>query len=225
MHRQTWWASTVLAVGLCACGTNNITNETPTPAPTSPSAGGTIDKLPAPTTSSDAAGTPAPTSPAPATTTSTPSPTATSSEAVVIGVRASTGSPGSPVDVQVFLDHSDGLFTGMQIDIAWDVGCLSVISGNDEMAACSANPALAPKEVLSRIHDPSILRAVFLSLSDVQPIGENTWLFACQFSVAPAPTTTQCPITLSNVIVSGPQGQRLPVTTVDGVVPIGQSPP
>jgi hypothetical protein len=141
--------------------------------------------------------------------------------AIVFGVQANGGVPGSPVEVQFYLRDSRGLVAGVQADVAWDANCLSVASGGDQTAACYGNSAI-PKNVSTRLRGPAFMRAIYFSLSDVEPIAQDTWLFTCVFTIAPSTTATQCPITLSNPILSDSKGGRLPVSAHNGVVPIAQ---
>jgi hypothetical protein len=180
MAGTRWWASAALAVGLCGCGNNDITN--------------------------------------------TPNATPTAGATVVVGIHDGAGSPGGSVDVQVFLEHSGGIVVGVQTDITWDPSCLFVVVGSGETVACTANPALSPKDVFTKIHDPSTMRAVVFSMSDVEPIQQDTWLFSCSFTINPATTATQCAVRLLNTIVSDSHGGRVPVSTADGVVQVVPSP-
>jgi hypothetical protein len=142
-------------------------------------------------------------------------------QAITIGVQASGGTPGSSVEVQVVLTGSNGLAAGMQTDISWDPTCVSVAMGGDT-PACSGNTAI-PKQLTTKLQSgANSLRALFFSMTDVDPI-KDAVLFTCQFNIDPATTASQCPINLSNVIVSDSKGGRLPATAASGVVQISQS--
>ena len=142
-------------------------------------------------------------------------------QAITIGVQASGGGPGDSVEVQIVLSGGNGLVAGMQTDIAWDSNCLSVASGSGDTAACYANTAI-PKTLSTKIRSGSSLRALYLSMSDVEPIAQDTWLFTCQFTIDPATSATQCPVTLTNLVVSDSKGGRLPATAASGVVRVNQ---
>jgi hypothetical protein len=142
-------------------------------------------------------------------------------QAITIGVQASGGTPGSSVEVQVVLTGSNGLAAGMQTDISWDPSCVSVAMGGDT-AQCYGNSQI-PKQLTTKLQSgASSLRALFFSMTDVDPI-KDAVLFTCQFNIDPATTASQCPITLSNVIVSDSKGGRLPATAASGVVQITQT--
>jgi hypothetical protein len=142
--------------------------------------------------------------------------------AITVGVLAPSGDPGGSVEVQVYLSGGSGLVAGVQTDMVWDPSCLSAVSASGNAAECSSNPAI-PKNLSTNIRSGSTLRAVFLSVSDVEPIAQDTWLFSCLFNIDAATTATQCPVNLVNAILSDSKGGRLPVTAVNGVVQIHQS--
>jgi hypothetical protein len=142
--------------------------------------------------------------------------------AITLNIQAGAGVPGGSVQAQVFLTGGNGLVAGVQTDIAWDSTCLSAVPGDGDAAECDVNPAIR-KQLSTRIRNPSTLRAVYLSMSDVKPIQEDTWLFSCQFTIDPATTARQCVISLVNVILSDSQGGRLPATAGATMVQINQS--
>lgn len=142
-------------------------------------------------------------------------------QAITLGVQTTGGDPGSSVEVQVFLTGGNRLVAGVQTDVTWDSNCLSVAMGSGDTAACYSNPAI-PKNLSTKIRSPSSFRVLFLSISDVEPIKQDTWLFTCQFNIDATTTATRCPVTLVNGILSDSKGGRLPVTAVNGVVQINQ---
>jgi hypothetical protein len=144
-------------------------------------------------------------------------------QAITVGVQTSDGNPGSSVEVQIILIGGNGLVAGMQTDISWDPRCVSVASGGGDTASCFANPTI-PKNLTTKIQGgSSLLRALFFSMSDVEPIKQDAVLFTCVFNIDPATTATQCPINLSTLIVSDSKGGRLPATVANGVVQITQT--
>ena len=143
-------------------------------------------------------------------------------QAITVGVQTSDGNPGSSVEVQIILIGGNGLVAGMQTDISWDPSCVSVASGGGDTASCFGNPTI-PKNLQTKIQSgSSLLRALFFSMSDVEPIKQDAVLFTCVFNIDPATTATQCPINLSNLVVSDAKGGRLPATAAPGVVRITQ---
>jgi hypothetical protein len=144
-------------------------------------------------------------------------------QAITVGVQASGGNPGGSVEVQIILAGGNGLVAGMQTDISWDPSCVSVASAGGDTASCFGNPTIH-KDLSTKIQSgSSLLRALFFSLSDVKPIKQDAVLFTCVFNIDPATTATQCPINLSNLIVSDSKGGRLPATADSGVVRITQT--
>jgi hypothetical protein len=138
-----------------------------------------------------------------------------------LGIQSTSGAPGAAVQVQVFLSGGNAKVAGVQAELTWDPTCLSAVPGDGDAAECTANPAI-PKNLTTKIRSASTLRALYLSMSDVEPIQQDTWLYSCQFSIDPSTTATQCPINLVNVILSDSGGNRLPVTAGGTAVQISQ---
>ena len=144
--------------------------------------------------------------------------------AIVVGIQPTAVNPGDSADITILLSGGDGLVSGMQVDMAWDSNCMTVASGGGDEAACTANTRETGKNIQTKVSPSGAsMRALFFSLSDVKPIARDTWLFNCQFNISSSTTATQCPITLSNLIVSDSKGGRLPATPANGVIGINQT--
>lgn len=148
---------------------------------------------------------------------------ASTARAATLGVQAAGGAPGAPVEVQVFLTGGNGQVAGVQVDIVGDPTCLAPVQGSGTKAECSSNPAI-PKDLSTSIRPGPSVRALLLSMSDTEPIKQDTWLFTCVFNIDAATTAAQCPVNLVGAILSDSQGHKLPVTTTDGMVQIHQAP-
>jgi len=141
--------------------------------------------------------------------------------AITVSVQGSGGDPGGPVEVQVSLSGGNNLVAGVQADIAWEANCLSATPGDNGGGSCAVGPAVG-KQLSTKIRNASTMRALVLSMSDVEPIKQDGVLFTCVFDISAGTTATQCPITLVNVILSDSKGGRLPATSVNGVIQINQ---
>jgi hypothetical protein len=112
--------------------------------------------------------------------------------------------------------NSDGQVAGVQMDFNWDADCLTANVRSSGGPQCRSNAATG-KTVQSAMRGGSGLRAIMLSVADVNPIPDGE-LFCCEFTVDSFASAPQCPIRLSNVIGANPTGQRVAVSTREGVV-------
>jgi len=144
--------------------------------------------------------------------------------AITVAIRGGSGDPGGPVEVQVSMAGGNRMVAGVQVDLVWDASCLSAIAGDDGGASCAVGPAVG-KQLSTKIRNASTMRALLLSLSDVDPIEQDGVLFTCVFDIRPGTTATQCRVTLQNLILSDSKGGRLRDTAVNGGVRINQPTP
>ena len=110
--------------------------------------------------------------------------------------------------VCVMQDNGANQVAGVQMELSWDPGCMSSASASGK-PKCESNPDTG-KTVQSAMKGGSMLKAIFLSFSDVEPIPDG-WLFCCDFSLADKNNKSGCTVSVGNVIGSTSQGQRIPV--------------
>jgi hypothetical protein len=132
------------------------------------------------------------------------------------GGQPPQAAPGTGTSVCIQMLNSDGQVAGVQMDFAWDPDCLSANVRSSGGPQCRSNPATG-KTVQSAMRGGSSLRAIMLSVADVNPIPDGE-LFCCEFTVDSFASAAQCPIRLGNVIGANSTGQRVPVSPREGVV-------
>jgi hypothetical protein len=105
-----------------------------------------------------------------------------------------------PTQLCLSLLPGGGEVAGMQVDFTWDPACMAPAGA---AAVCRANPDTG-KTTYVRASE-GMLRAIFFSISDVDPIPPGE-LFCCDFR---AVAQSCCSLRLSSVISSSPSGTQM----------------
>lgn len=131
---------------------------------------------------------------------------------VTVSVETAYGAPGMNVRAPVILDTGGLAVAGVQTDISFDP--LTPI------IALSGLSAFHPVGCTVGV-DCTFLRILRIHF-DLTPY-EDGQIASCLIGIKPTAPMGSYPLTNSNVVASSPQGNRLPVTWVDGSVVVGTS--
>jgi hypothetical protein len=123
-------------------------------------------------------------------------------------VAANAGS----VDVCVTMSGGNSEVGGLQMDLSWDAGCMTAQRAQGNAALCTSNAATG-KSVQTALLANNLMRVLFLSMSDKSPIPDGQ-LFCCSFTPATAQANPCCSVSTSNLILAGPEGGRLYVSSL-----------
>jgi hypothetical protein len=110
-------------------------------------------------------------------------------------------------DVCVAMAGSNGMVSGLQMDLSWDSGCMTAARAAGNAAQCTSNPSTG-KGVQTALLSDTQMRVLFLSLSDESPVPDGD-LFCCKFEVAPSQADSCCSMNVTSLIVAGPAGSRI----------------
>lgn len=133
-----------------------------------------------------------------------------SAATAVVSLQASSvtvDAPGDSAELCVSLSTGGAEVAGTQNDLNWDGDCASLRSENDCAVAGMHSKEL---HAATRCGD-FCLRAILLSLSDVDPIPDGA-LYCCRFTVDAAPGQC-CSVSVTNSAASDPEGKAI---SVDG---------
>jgi hypothetical protein len=147
-----------------------------------------------------------------------------------IEVGSATGNPGATVSIPVTFRSQPVQVGSTQNDIvtALDpIGSpLRIAANEDGTPKCTVNPSF--EDVVSSFEylpgGPLIGIHAQLSFDDARILGNSTLLYTCDVMIADdAPLGSQG-LPISNISVTGPNGEALPVTGTDGTVTIVSAP-
>lgn len=138
-------------------------------------------------------------------------------EAATLSVGTAQGNPGDVVSAGVDL-NGDGLENGMNFDINFDANKLDVQSVSIGAAAQSAQKTLNYSQPQS-----GVVRIIIFGLNrNVIPDGRVAEL---EFSIKATAEAGDAVLSLTNVVVSSPDAQKLPISTSNGkIVILGSTP-
>jgi YVTN family beta-propeller protein len=151
---------------------------------------------------------------------------------VVLSVGSVQAVPGSAVRVSVRLDTRGSSVAGVQADLRF-AAAVPVVSKLNGRPDCAVNSAIDKPTTMFAFLPAGCtpgdtcmqIRAVVVSADGVEPIADGATLFSCMLqSSSDAPVGTY-PLSLSRVIASGPTGNSLPSTIVDGAVTLSAQRP
>jgi len=145
---------------------------------------------------------------------------------IVLG--QASGAAGQRVKVSATLRSGGQSIAGTQNDIAFAPSQVAIAANAKGRPDCTANGALQ-KEGTAFSFLPSgckpgsctSVRALVLSLSNVEPIDDGAVLYTCQVQIAAGASGTQ-PLSLSHVGFSSPKGGEISGGGVNGSVSIGK---
>ncbi len=125
---------------------------------------------------------------------------------------AARPSAAADVNLCVTMAGSSGAVGGLQMDLAWDAGCMTAVKAQGDAAKCRSNPSTG-KNVQTKITG-NAMRAIFLSMSDSSPVPDGE-LFCCAFTAAQAGQC--CSASIGNLILASPTGTRLYATDLPDI--------
>jgi hypothetical protein len=146
-------------------------------------------------------------------------------------VNAETGT-GQDVSVDVTLQTMGSEVAGTQNDLVYPPGGeIGVVADNDGNPTCAVNPAINKNGTAFSFQPPGCndddtctgVRALVLSLSNVNPIPDGSKLYDCLFSVGTSPAGSYEVDTVNNG-ASDPDGNALETTGVTGIIEVAGVP-
>jgi hypothetical protein len=152
---------------------------------------------------------------------------------LTIGSAAAFGGGVVTIPVSLTGGGSGGLVAGVQNDIGFepDVAIGAQQNGRPD---CTANPAIDKRQTVFSFLPPgctpgadcNAVRAIVLSLQNVDPIPVGSTLYTCNVTVADDAfgTTNEYPLTCSNAHASDPIGNLLATECIARMVWIGAIP-
>jgi hypothetical protein len=162
-----------------------------------------------------AGGTPPPTLPREGTPTPTPTPPPqTTPVSPSIALSSVSGKPGDQVKITATLQAAGVSVAGIQNDITFDGGNVPIAVGSDGTPACAglqvntrAVFAFLPHGCAGR--SCVSVRAVVYTPDTANVTPGGSLLYACLVDIAPTAAPGIYPLTLSGVVMSSPDGQRI----------------
>jgi hypothetical protein len=106
------------------------------------------------------------------------------------------------------LDTGGQAVAATQNDLSWNPGCLTLVD------SCAIEPGTG-KQLLTNQRSPGDLRAIVISLQDVNPIRAGR-LYCC--SMRPVVNSGCCTVDLVGANASDPEGRALTTGASDGEV-------
>ncbi|MDX2169189.1 MAG: hypothetical protein SF182_19120 [Deltaproteobacteria bacterium] len=134
-----------------------------------------------------------------------------------LGLGAASGAAGQTVTVSATLRTGSVALAGTQNDIEFDPGQIAIAAKPNGKPDCAANPALG-KEGTAFSFLPagcqkggtcSSVRALVLSLSNVDPIPDGAVLYTCRVRIAAGAAPGAHPLSIMRVGFSSPNGQAV----------------
>ncbi len=177
--------------------------------------------------------TPRPTRTRPPTATRTVTATATATPLpVVIEIGAATLAQGSRVPLPVVLHTNGASVVGVQNDLGF-TRSTPIVAASTGKPQCAVNAAIG-KPNTSFVFMPvgcdhaqgecTAVRAIVLSLDNVNPIADQSVLYTCLVEAPPRESVGTFALHVSALYVSDPSGGLLPAAAVDGSVSVSAAP-
>ncbi|MEO8602132.1 MAG: hypothetical protein ABI629_06115 [bacterium] len=146
---------------------------------------------------------------------------------VTVQVGTANGIPGQSATFDVTLDTGGETVAGIQVDIAFDALARVAPTGQGR-PTCSVNPAINKTGTAYAFQPPgcsgascTAMRALVLSLSNIDPIPDGSVLFTCTVQIDAAATNGVYPLIASNAGSSDPNGNAQSCIGTDGAVVVG----
>jgi YVTN family beta-propeller protein len=177
--------------------------------------------------------TPRPTRTRPPTSTATTSPTPTPTMLpVAVEIGSATLQAGSLGAIPVVLHTNGAAVVGVQNEIAFPTAApiTATASGKPQ---CAVNPAIAKPSTSFAFVPPGCsytqgectgVRALVVSIDDVNPIADGSVLYTCVIEASASAPAGTFPLHASGVYASDPSGRLLPASAVDGKVAVSAAP-
>ena len=225
VRRRTGGTAALVAFALLAACGDDDQRARPTMTPTATPAAARTATASATTSAATATSTPTPVGTTPVTRTATASPSPTGG-AVSLAIGGALGAAGETVDVAVTL-VAGGAVAGIQNDIGFDPE-IPIAARPNGRPDCAVNPAIDKPGTSFGFLPPSCqpgvdctgVRALVLSLDNVELIPVGAVLYTCQVAIAataePGPYSLRC----SGAAASDPDGNPLQTSCRDGGVQV-----
>ncbi|MBX3026804.1 hypothetical protein KF840_18000 [bacterium] len=144
-------------------------------------------------------------------------------------LSSATAGPGATVTITATLQTGGARIAGTQNDISFDPHAIAVVRKANGRPDCRANAALG-KEGTAFTFVPQLcapgacdsMRALVLSLSNIDTIPDGSVLYTCTVEVSLDATSGAKPLRLSRVGFSDPGGKVISGVGVDGSVTVGR---
>jgi CSLREA domain-containing protein len=154
--------------------------------------------------------------PSPPTPTNTPTPTGTPAGGSISLARV-IGHPGEQIAFAATLSTKGASIARTQNDIAFDTTNAPIAALANAAPDCTVNPQIA-KEGTTFVFQPSgcsgmactWVHAAVLSTMNTNPIADGSILYTCKVNIGPSTAAGEYPLTISAVVLQGPDGQPLP---------------
>ncbi len=151
---------------------------------------------------------------------------------VMIEIGSATIPAGSQATVPVVLHTNGASVVGVQNEIAFSGSALIGVTATGK-PQCAVNPTIVKPNTSFAFVPPGCdygqgactgVRAIVLSIDDVNPIADQSVLYTCVIEVPPTASAGTFSLHASAVYVSDPSGQSLSAVAVDGSVAISAAP-
>ena len=146
-----------------------------------------------------------------------------------ITLSSASAGQGGTATITATLQTGGAKIAGTQNDIVFDPKSVAIVRKANGKPDCRANTALG-KEGTAFNFVPAkcapgscdTVRALVLSLSNVDPIADGSVLYSCTVEVVPGASAGAKPLKLSRVGFSDPGGKVVNGVGVDGSVTVGR---
>jgi hypothetical protein len=145
-----------------------------------------------------------------------------------LALGSASGAAGQTVTVNATLRNGSQKLAGTQNDIEFDPRQVAIAAKSNGKPDCAANGALG-KEGTAFSFLPSgcqksgscnSVRALVLSLSNVEPIADGAVLYTCRVTIAAGASAGAHPLSVSRVGFSSPNGQAVHGAGANGSVTV-----
>lgn len=168
------------------------------------------------------------TRPKPGTTSKPPADAPAAPGGTALSLSKASGAPGQRVEVSVVLHTGGAKIAGTQNDIVFDPSQVAIAPNADGTPACSANAALRkngtafsflPKGCRPMIGNGcTTVRALVLSLNNVDPIADGSTLYTCKVQIGPQAKPSAQRLTMTRQGFSDPKGVEIQGSASNGSV-------
>ena len=145
-----------------------------------------------------------------------------------LSLSNASGGPGQRVDVSVTLRTGGASVAGTQNDLVFDPSQIAIQSATGGTPDCSANRALRKNgtafSFLPKGCKPTLgagcttVRALVLSLNNVDPIPDGATLYTCKLQISPQAKPGAQRLSMTREGFSDPQGKEISGSATNGSV-------
>ena len=148
-------------------------------------------------------------------------------------VPGAGGAPGDVVGISVLLRAPSEMVVATQNDLGFDARNTPVAPLANGMPDCAVNPAIDKDGALFGFQPVACgtsipctaVRAVILSLDNIDPIASGSTLYTCRVAIAGNAAPGAYPLAVSGVVLVDPEAGELPGSQgVDGAIVVAEQP-